>query len=142
MRVIRSLQRHNNIPLLPPLTEVYKQFPFMYNQSVASGPSLVSDIYGLPLVRPGCRVPTWIKRRHRYLKKLSPAARNTLLTGDPFFAFDNTAYDSEWPPSLLPQAPCHRARPKFLLRRMLSYLRSLLFSSIRLSSLASSSPVF
>jgi hypothetical protein len=96
MRVIRSLQRHNNIPLLPPLTEVYKQFPFMYNQSVASGPSLVSDIYGLPLVRPGCRVPTWIKRRRRNLKKLSPAACNTLLTGDPFFAFDNTAYDSEW----------------------------------------------
>ena len=76
----------------------------MYNQSVASGPSLVSDIYGLPLVRPGCRVPTWIKRRRRYLKKLSPAARNTLLTGDPFFAFDNTAYDSEWTSSL-PTAP-------------------------------------
>jgi hypothetical protein len=103
MRVTRSLQRHNNIPLLPPLTAVYKQFPFMFNESVASGPSLVSDAYGLPLVRPGCRVPTWIKRRRRYLKKLSPAS-NTLLTGDPFFAFDNTAYDAEWIPSL-PQAP-------------------------------------
>jgi hypothetical protein len=87
MSVTRSLQRHNNIPLLPPLTAVHKQFPFMYNQSVASGPSLVSDIYGLPLVRPGCRVPTWIKHRHCYLKKLSPAARNTLLTGNPFFFF-------------------------------------------------------
>jgi hypothetical protein len=87
MRVTRLLQRHNNIPLLPPLTAVHKQFPFMYNQSVASGPSLVSDIYGLPLVRPGCRVPTWIKHRRCYLKKLSPAARNTLLTGNPFFFF-------------------------------------------------------
>ncbi len=103
MRVTRSLQRHNNIPLLPPLTAVYKQFPFMFNESVASGPSLVSDAYGLPLVRPGCRVPAWIKRRRRYLKKLSPAARNTLLTGDPFFAYDNTAYDAEWTTSL-PQA--------------------------------------
>jgi hypothetical protein len=101
MRVTRLLQRHNNIP---PLNAVYKQFQFMYNQSVASGPSLVSDIYGLPLVRPGCRVPSWMKRRRRYLKKLSPAARNALLTGDPFFTFDNTAYDAEWI-SLLPPAP-------------------------------------
>jgi hypothetical protein len=62
MRVTCSLQRHNNIRLLPPLTAVYKQFPFMFNQSVASGPLLVSDVYGLPFVRPGCRVPTWIKR--------------------------------------------------------------------------------
>jgi hypothetical protein len=104
MRVTRSLKRHNNIPLLSPLTAVYKQFPFMFNQSVASGPSLMSDIYGLPLVRPGCCVPTWIKRCRRYLKKLSPAARNTLLTGNPFFAFDNVAYDAEWTSSL-PPAP-------------------------------------
>ncbi len=64
----------------------------------------MSDAYGLPLVRPGRCVPSWIKRRRRYLKKLSPAARNNLLTGDPFFAFDNTAYDAEWTTSL-PQAP-------------------------------------
>jgi hypothetical protein len=70
MRVTRSLRHHNNIPLLPPLTAIYKQSPFMVNPSVASGPSLMSDIYGLLLVRPGFRTPPWIKRRRRYLKKL------------------------------------------------------------------------
>jgi hypothetical protein len=72
----------------------------MVNPSVASGPSLVSDIYGLPLVRPGFRTPPWIKHCRRYLKKLSPAARNALLTSDPFFAYDNTAYEAEWISSL------------------------------------------
>jgi hypothetical protein len=83
----------------------------MYHQSVASGPSLVSDIYGLPLVHPGCCIPSWIKRRCPYMKKLSPAARNALLTGDPFFAFDNTAYDAEWISSLPPAPVAAPAAP-------------------------------
>jgi hypothetical protein len=61
MRVTRSLRHHNNFPLLPPLTAIYKQSPFIVNPSVASGPSLVSDIYSLPLVCSGFRTPPWIK---------------------------------------------------------------------------------
>jgi hypothetical protein len=134
MRVTRSLQRHNNIPLLPPLTGVYKQFPFMYNQSVASGSSLVSDIYGLPLVCPGCHVPTWIKRRRHYLKKLSPAVATLSSPATP--SLPSTTLPMMQigprpclrPPSLLQQTLCHRARLHFLLQRPLSCLRSLLWS--------------
>jgi hypothetical protein len=53
MRVTRALRHHNNIQLLPPLSAIYKQSPFTANQAVASGPSLVSDHLGLPVVKPG-----------------------------------------------------------------------------------------
>ena len=90
MRVTRPLRHQNNIQLLPPLSAIYKQLPFTVNPAVASGPSLVSDHFGLPIVKSGFQTPAWIKNRRCFLKKLSPAARNLPLTGDPFFAFDNS----------------------------------------------------
>jgi hypothetical protein len=80
MRLTRALWHHNNIQLLPPLSAIYKQSPFTANQAVASGPSLVADHFGLPVVKPGFRTPAWIKNHHRFLKKLSPAACNLALT--------------------------------------------------------------
>jgi hypothetical protein len=55
MRVTRALWHHNNIQLLPPLSAIYKQSPLTANQAVASGPSLVSDHFRLPVVKPGFR---------------------------------------------------------------------------------------
>ncbi len=60
------------------------------------------------MVKPGFRTPTWIKNRRRFLKKLSPAACNLVLTGDPFFAFDNVAYESAWVPRLPPAAAANQ----------------------------------
>jgi hypothetical protein len=98
-------------PVAPPLplSAIYKQSPFTANQAVASGPSLVSDQFGLPVVKPGFRTPAWIKNRRRFLKKLSPAARNLALTGDPFFTFDNVAYESAWVPQPPPAAAAENA---------------------------------
>ncbi len=45
-----------------------------------------------------------VARIKPYIEPIGLQTRNTLLTGDPFFAFDNTAYDAEWIQSL-PQAP-------------------------------------
>jgi hypothetical protein len=104
MRVTRALRHHNNIQLLPPLFAIYKQSPFTANQAVASGPSHVSDHFELPVVKPGFQTPAWIKNRRHFLKKLSTAARNLALTGDPFFAFDNIAYESAWVPRPPPAA--------------------------------------
>jgi transposase InsO family protein len=35
----------------------------------------------------------WVERRRKYLKRLQPAERNTVLTGDPLFSYDPILYD-------------------------------------------------
>jgi hypothetical protein len=49
------------------------------------------DEYGIPTHPPKNKID-YYKRRRVFLKKLSPAQRNTLLTGDPLFAFDPVLY--------------------------------------------------
>ena len=105
MRVTRSLRADNQLTLHPPLAPLQKECPFTANPAVASGPSFVSDVYGLPITKPGHKTPAWVKRRRIFLKKLTPAARNLLLTGDPLFSFDNVPYDAEWHPVTVPAAP-------------------------------------
>ena len=35
----------------------------------------------------------WVRRRRAYLKRLTPSQRNSVLTGDPLFAYDPILYD-------------------------------------------------
>ena len=107
-RVTRALRVQQNLDLHPPLAKLDVQSPFYHHQSVAYGPSLVSDAFGLPIVRPGFKTPNWIKKKRKFLKKLSVGERNFLLTGDPAFAYDPVAYDGTVldnpaaPPPLVP----------------------------------------
>ena len=57
------------------------------------GPAFVADEFGLPQRRLGVKQPKWVYNRRDFLKSLSVADRNLLLTGDPGFAFDPVAYD-------------------------------------------------
>ena len=96
MRITRSVRASNQLQLHPPLAALHKESPFTVNPAVGSGPSLVSDEYGLPIVKPGFKTPQWITKRRKFLKNLTPSARNLLLTGDPLYAYDNVPYDAEW----------------------------------------------
>ena len=93
LRVTRSLSKANNIPLSPPMALINKRHPFMFHQSVAFGPSYVSDELGLPIVRNRHSEPLWVTNRRKFLKKLSVSEQNRLLTGDPAFRFDTVPYD-------------------------------------------------
>jgi hypothetical protein len=72
---------------------INKTNPFMFHQSVAFGPSYVSDELGLPVTRQRHTEPLWVTNRRKYLKKLSVSEQNRLLTGDPAFRFDPVPYD-------------------------------------------------
>jgi hypothetical protein len=50
------------------------------------------DEYGLPKQQRGIQQPKWVYKRHEYLKSLSVAERNFILTGDDAFAFDPLPY--------------------------------------------------
>jgi hypothetical protein len=93
LRVTRSLARANNIPLSPPMALINKKNPFMFHQSVAFGPSYVSDELGLPIIQQCHTEPLWVTNRRKFLKKLSVSEQNRLLTGDPAFRFDTVPYD-------------------------------------------------
>jgi hypothetical protein len=93
LRVTLSLARANNIPLSPPMALINKNNPFMFHQSVAFGPSYVSDKLGLPITRQRHTEPLWVTNRRKFLKKLPISEQNRLLTGDPAFRFDPVPYD-------------------------------------------------
>ena len=94
----------------------------------ASGPLFVSDEFGLPKQQKRIQQPEWVYKRRQFLKKLSVADRNLLLTGDPGFAFDPVAYDILYHyPQQLPAVP--------LIAQQLGYIPS---SSRASSSRASS----
>ena len=57
------------------------------------GPTFLADEYGLPKEMPGQKQPEWVYKRRKFLASLSSADRNTILTGDPGFAFDPVAYE-------------------------------------------------
>ena len=66
----------------------------------------ILDEYGLPIQVKNQSQAQWIRRRRKYLKSLSPAQRNALLTGDPAFVFDPLVYEYVWStrrPPLNPQ---------------------------------------
>jgi hypothetical protein len=93
LSVTRSLAKANNIPLSPPMALINKTNPLKFHQSVAFGPSYVSDELGLPIVRKRHTEPLWVTNRRKFLKKLSVSEQNRLLTGDPTFRFDTVPYD-------------------------------------------------
>ena len=81
----------------------------------AFGPAFVSDQYGLPIQQKRIQQPNWVYKRRQFLKSLSVADRNLLLTGDPGFAFDPVAYDVLYHyPQALPAVP--------LLQQQLGYV--------------------
>ena len=54
--------------------------------------SYIMDEYGLPKQQRGVQQPEWVYKRREYLKSLSVAKRNFILTGDEAFAFDPVPY--------------------------------------------------
>jgi hypothetical protein len=60
---------------------------------IKTGPSsYVMDEYGLPKQQSGIKQPDWVYKRRQFLKSLSVADRNFILTGDPAFSFDPVPY--------------------------------------------------
>ncbi len=110
LRVTSSLAKANIIPLSPPMALINKRNPFMFHQSVAFGPSYVSDELGLPITRHRHTEPLWVTNRRKFLKKLSVSEQNRLLTGHPAFRFDTAPYDGTFThlnyfPTAAPAAP-------------------------------------
>ncbi len=62
----------------------------------------VLDEFALPKKVKSASVAAQCNRRREYLKSLTPAKRNTLLTGDPLFAFDPITYEYVWATSRPP----------------------------------------
>jgi len=58
--------------------------------------AVLLDEFGLPTQVRGQDAKIKVARRRAYLKSLSPAKRNALLTGDPLFSFDPLAYEYVW----------------------------------------------
>jgi len=56
------------------------------------GNAYIMDEYGLPKQQPSVQQPEWVYKRREYLKSLSVAKRNFILTGDEAFAFDPVPY--------------------------------------------------
>jgi hypothetical protein len=54
--------------------------------------SYIMDKYGLPKQQRGIQQPEWVYKRREYLKSLSVAKRNFILTGDEAFTFDPVPY--------------------------------------------------
>ena len=59
---------------------------------IKNGDAYVMDAYGLPKQQRGVQQPDWVYKRREYLKSLSVAERNFILTGDTAFAFDPVPY--------------------------------------------------
>jgi hypothetical protein len=60
---------------------------------IKTGPrSYVMDAYGLPKQQCGIQQPDWVYKRREYLKSLSVAKRNFILTGDEAFTSDPVPY--------------------------------------------------
>jgi len=59
---------------------------------IKNGDSYVMDAYGLPKQQCGVQQPDWVYKRREYLKSLSVAKRNFILTGDEAFTFDPVPY--------------------------------------------------
>jgi hypothetical protein len=131
MRVTRSLQRHNNIPLLLPLNAVYKQFTFMYNKSCFWPFARVRHLWSsscpswLPCSVVDQTLPSLFEKTFSGCSK-RPSHRRPLLTTPPMTQSGSPPCPR--PPSLLPLPLCHRARFFFLLWQLLLFLRSLLWS--------------
>ena len=86
---------------------------------IKTGPSTyVMDEYELPKQIKGVQQPTWIYKRREFLKTLSVEERNSILTGDPAFAFDPVPYQVGYSYSYadaVRQAPASRAPPPAIL---------------------------
>jgi len=59
---------------------------------IKSGDTYLMDKYGLPKQQHGIQQPEWVYKWCEYLKSLSVAKRNFILTGDEAFAFDPVPY--------------------------------------------------
>ena len=104
-RVTRALARTHGTVLHPPLAAIHKSSPFYWHQAVSIGPPYLTDRYGLPIIRPGHKVPQWVLQRRHQLRRLPPSQLNRHLTGDPAFRYDPVPYDDSsflWRPAVAP----------------------------------------
>ena len=104
-RVTRALARTHGTVLHPPLAAIHKSSPFYWHQAVSIGPPYLTDKYGLPVIRPGHKVPQWVLQRRHQLRRLPPSQLNRHLTGDPAFRYDPVPYDDSsflWRPAVAP----------------------------------------
>jgi len=107
-RITRSLTRSQGAALHPPLSAVHKLSPFYWHQAVSVGPPFLTDQFGLPLVKPGYKIPQWVRQRRRQLRRLPQAQLNQLLTGDPASRYDPVPYEDSshlWIPPTTPPQP-------------------------------------
>ena len=91
---IASLVTHENIPKVKRLNAILIRKFAKHINHLAS--ITVLDEYALPKQVTNQSTAKQIDRRRKYLKSLSPAQRNTLLTGDPLFCFDPVVYEYVW----------------------------------------------
>ncbi len=90
---IASLVTTNKSQVVKFNTKLIRQFAEHIN-NIAS--LQVLDEFALPKKVRSASIAAQCNRRREYLKSLSPAKRNTLLTGDPLFAFDPITYEYVW----------------------------------------------
>jgi hypothetical protein len=71
------------------------------------------DEFGLPKQQSGVKQLDWVYKRRQFLKSLSAADRNFILTGDPAFSFDpvpyTTVYNFSYADAV--RGPAHRVVP-------------------------------
>ena len=86
---------------------------------IKTGPSsFVMDEFALPKQIKGVQQPNWVYKRRDFLKSLSVEERNSILTGDPAFAFDPVPYQvvlSYSYADAVRQVPAPRAPPPAIL---------------------------
>ena len=91
---IAALATHENIPKVKRLNAIFiRKFAKLVNRLAEIN---VLDEYALPKQVTNQSTKKQVDRRRQYLKSLSPAQRNTLLTGDPLFSFDPVTYEYVW----------------------------------------------
>ncbi len=93
---IAALTTRENIPKVKRLNSILIKKCAKFINNIAS--LEVLDEYTLPRQVTNQSTALQIERRRQYLKSLTPAQRNTLLTGDPLFAFDPVVYEYVWCP--------------------------------------------
>ena len=70
------------------------EFQTNFNSRSSIGPTFLANEFRLPKQLPNKPQPTSIQRSLKFLKSISQAQRNMLLTGDTVFAFNPIAYEA------------------------------------------------
>ena len=107
------LRKRQNLKIISAITEKPESVNAVNTQVISAhvrninllADFTILDEFGLPLQVKNQTQAQWIRRRRRYLKSLSPAQRNALLTGDPGFVFDPIVYEYVWSTRRPPLSP-------------------------------------